>query len=81
MESFLVLFSAALGAVLFVCGYLFGKDAATPKAGTIQYEASEEELKAIKEERERLIREQEAFKDLMNYNADMAYGVTANPLK
>ena len=28
------------------------------------------------EERERLINEQKAFRDLLNYNAGMAYGIT-----
>lgn len=34
-----------------------------------------EELGA--QERQRLINEQNAFRDLMNYNADVAYGVAA----
>ena len=80
MDAFLGLIGAFIGAVIFVCGYYFGKDSvkvSEPK----QYEASEAELKKIQEEREQLIKEQEAFKDLMSYNTNMAYGVTANPLK
>ena len=79
MDAFLGLLGALVGAVIFICGYYFGKDSVKEKE-TETYEATEEEMKEIKEERERLIKEQQAFRELMNYNAATAYGVT-NQLK
>ena len=80
MEAVLGLLGAAFGVVIFVCGYYLGRE--SNKAPEVEkYEPTEQELKAIKDERERLIKEQEAFKELMSYNTNMAYGVTANPLK
>ena len=80
METFLGLLGAFIGAAIFVCGYVLGKNTKEDEEiGT--YEATEEEMREIREERERLIEDQKAFRELMNYNADMAYGITANPLK
>lgn len=64
-----------LGAVIcigsFVGGVLFGRTLSKPSVSII----TDEEKKAIQLERERLIDEQNAFKDLMNYNADIAYNI------
>ena len=76
MDAFLGLLGAFVGAVIFVCGYLLGKDSVKVKK-TDTYEATEDEMKEIMEERERLIKEHQAFRELMNYNADTAYGVTS----
>lgn len=42
---------------------------------------SVEELEKIRQEREDMIAEQEAFLRLVGYNADIAYGLDENPLK
>lgn len=76
MEAFLGLLGAFIGATIFVCGYVLGKNAKEEKK-LETYEATEDEMKEIMEERERLIKEHQAFRELMNYNADTAYGVTS----
>ena len=79
MDAFLGLLGAAVGAVIFICGFYFGKNSVKTEE-PVQYEATEEEMKEIREERERVLKEHQAFRELMNYNADTAYGVT-NQLK
>ena len=73
------LLGVLLGVGLFVCGFLFGKSVYAPKALSAKELTNDEKAK-IQEEREQLIREQEAFKTLMAYNADMAYGVNDSAL-
>ena len=73
------LLGVLLGVGLFVCGFLFGKSVYAPKALPAKELTNDEKAK-IQEEREQLIREQEAFKTLMAYNADMAYGVNDSAL-
>lgn len=68
------LLGVLLGVGLFICGFLFGKHVYAPRSLPTP-ELSEEEKAKIKEEREQLIAEQKAFRSLMDYNADMAYGI------
>lgn len=42
---------------------------------------SEEEIEAMRKEREAFKEQQKAFLDMMGYNADIAYGVNENPLE
>lgn len=42
---------------------------------------TEEEIEAMRKEREAFKEEQKAFLDMMGYNVDIAYGVDENPLK
>lgn len=79
MEALLGLLCSLLGIGLFVLGFWFGKEMSQPKKVEAA-DPTEEELHQIQEERRRLIEDQEAFRNLMNYNADMAYGVTGNNL-
>lgn len=79
MEALLGLLCSLLGIGLFVLGFWFGKEMGQPKKVETA-DPTEEELHQIQEERRRLIEDQEAFRNLMNYNADMAYGVTGNNL-
>ena len=78
MEILLGLLGAALGLAFFASGFYFGKKSAAPKAveftGAIKAQPTEEEEAAIEKERERLRSEQNAFHDLLGYNADVAYG-------
>ena len=55
-------------------GFWFGKEMTKPKT-VDPTEPTEEEMREIREERERLIQDQKAFRELMNYNADVAYKV------
>ena len=79
MEALLGLLCSLLGIGLFVLGFWFGKEMGQPKKVETA-DPTEEELHQIQEERRRLIEDQEAFRNLMNYNADMAYGVAGNNL-
>ena len=79
MELLMGLLGALLGVGLVVCGFLFGKYVYAPKSSPVA-ELSVEEKTRLMEEREQLKREQEAFKTLMAYNADMAYGVEDSSL-
>ena len=80
MATVFGLIGALLGIGIFMFGFWFGKETSQPKKAD-PMEPTEEEMKEIREERERLIADQKAFRELMNYNADMAYGITGNPLK
>ena len=84
-EVLLGLLGAALGLAFFACGFYFGshvgrKSADSPKAaeitGAIKLEPTAEEKAQIEEERERLRSEQNAFHNLLGYNASVAYGVS-----
>ena len=72
-----------LGAILcigiFCFGFWLGKEMNQPKK-IDPTKPTDEELAQIQEERRRLIQDQEAFRELMNYNVDVAYGVTGNNL-
>ena len=81
MEMVIGMLGALVGVGLFVLGFVLGKQSTEPKAQSTTVENTDEELTAIRDERERLIQEQKAFKELMNYNANMAYGITSNPLQ
>lgn len=85
-EVLLGLLGAALGLAFFACGFYFGrKSAGVPKAaeitGAIKLEPTEEEKAEIEEARDRLRSEQNAFHDLLGYNADVAYGRVKMPGK
>lgn len=77
MELIMGLLGAVIGVGLFISGFWFGKTVFETKKQTVS-EASEEEMAQIKEEREKLISDQKAFRELMSYNPDMAYGLVDN---
>lgn len=82
MTSILLgLLGAALGAVFFIAGFLFGRKTAAIHTAPAapQYEPTEADLAEIEKQRDRLRQDQEAFHDLMGYSADVAYGVKAMP--
>ena len=64
-----------IGIGIFILGFWFGKEMTQPKKVNTS-EPTEEELQKIQEERQRMIEDQEAFRTVMNYNADVAYKVT-----
>ena len=70
---------ALVGIGIFCLGFLLGIKMSLPKK-VDPAQPTDEELAQIKEERRRLIQDQEAFRELMNYNVDVAYGVTGNNL-
>ncbi len=75
MSVIVGLLSAVLGVGLFLSGFWFGKVVFESKQPVVSVsEPSEEEMREIREERERLIAEHNAFKDLMSYGAEQAYG-------
>ena len=74
MQTIFGLIGALVGIGIFMFGYWFGKETNKPKTPD-PVEPSEAELRQIQEERLRLIEDQKAFRELMNYNADMAYQV------
>lgn len=74
MELLVGLIGALVGIGLFVFGFFLGK--AQPKEWTPKEEIlTPEEQARIQEERAELIREQNAFRKLINYSADQAYGI------
>lgn len=58
------LLGAVLGGGIFYLGYLFGRKNATPAPLSVEEKA-----------RKRFEEDQAAFKDLMSYNPEVAYGV------
>ena len=77
METIFGLIGALVGIGIFMFGFWFGRETYKPKK-TETADPTEDELNRIQEERRRFIEDQQAFRELMNYNADMAYGVTGN---
>ena len=75
MTYVLGLIGALVGIGIFMFGFWFGKEMYQTKK-IDPAEPTDEELVKIREERDRLIEEQKAFRELMNYNANTAYGVT-----
>lgn len=74
MELLIGLIGALVGIGLFIAGFFIGKSqvpAWTPK----EVEMTPEEIENIRKERERLIADQQAFRTLMNYGTDQAYGL------
>ena len=65
-----------LGIGLFLLGFFLGSKLTRPVEKQ-QAELTPEEVRAIREERLRLIAEQDAFKDLMSYNVTTAYELSA----
>lgn len=59
-------------------GYAFGGSGNRAKAPESK-PISEAEAEKIRKEREELEAQQKAFKDMMGYNADIAYGVNEDP--
>ena len=86
-EVLLGLLGAALGLAFFACGFYFGRKVQSVPAraeeftGAIMPEPTAEEKAKIEEERDRLRSEQNAFHDLLGYNADVAYGRVKMPGK
>lgn len=80
MGAVLGMIGALVGIGLFMFGFYFGKIIYETKVPN-PTEPTPEEVKAIQEERERLIQEQAAFRELVNYNAATAYRIDGNPLK
>ena len=77
MEMILGMLGALVGIGIFVFGFWLGKEMNQPKK-VDPAQPTDDELAQIQEERRRLIQDQEAFRELMNYNVDVAYGVTSN---
>ena len=79
MELIIGMFGALIGVGLFVFGFVLGKRTFEKKAPE-NTDIPDDDDVAIREERERLIQEQKAFRELIHYNSAMAYGLTDNPL-
>lgn len=79
-EVLLGLLGAALGLAFFACGFYFGRKSIVPKTeeftGANMSEPTAEEKAASEKERDRLRSEQNAFHNLLGYNANVAYGVS-----
>ena len=77
------LLGAALGAAFFMAGFWFGAKGTakvqSQSATLALSEQSEAERAEIEKMRDRLRQEQEAFHNLLGYNADVAYGVQKMP--
>jgi hypothetical protein len=80
MELIIGMLGALVGVGLFVFGFVLGKQMFEAKP-PVKTEDTDEEKNAFREERERLIQDQKAFRELMQYNSDMAYGLANNPLR
>lgn len=69
MEIVIGLLGAVLGVGLFIAGFFTCKSVYAPKKVTV----SDKEIAEAELEREKLIQDQAAFKDLLGYNTDIAY--------
>jgi len=76
MELLIGLIGALVGIGLFLAGFFVGKSQSTPWLSKDKAPVSDEELVKIQEERERMIADQQAFRKLMNYGVEQAYGLT-----
>lgn len=83
IEMLYGLLGAAMGLAFFAVGFWFGRKSAGggKTTGADEYQPTEEEKAAIEAERDRLRSEQNAFHDLLGYNADVAYGRVRMPGK
>lgn len=70
----------AIGAVLYMRTVKKDEPAPAPVVSDEGNTLTEEELEAIRKEREELIRSQEAFQRMIAYNADVAYGLARDDL-
>ena len=74
MEILIGMSGAVICIGIFILGFFFGRE--TVKSKTVDLtEPTPDELVQIQEERQRLIDDQKAFRELMNYNANIAYSV------
>jgi len=74
MDFLIGLIGALVGVGIFCFGIWFGRQLDAKTEG-LTVEVPEEEAAELQAERDRLIADQKAFRELMNYNANMAYGV------
>lgn len=78
MTEFLM---GALGAIavltLLAGGFLLGWRAA---GGRSRHRGADMEKEAGMDERRRMLEEQKAFREMLNYNAETAYGMHGRPL-
>lgn len=75
MSFILGFLGALLALAAFVTGWISGGHMAKQRQ---EKRAATEERKVGEEERRRLKSEQDAFRTLLNYNSDMAYGLNMN---
>lgn len=76
MEAVFGMIGALVGIGLFIAGFWFGRTVLEPKKPRSKVvEVTDEEMAQIRDEREKLIADQKAFRELMSYNPDMAYGL------
>ena len=80
MNAVIGMLGALVGIGLFMFGFLFGKTGYQTKPTVVPDTSTDEEKAAIREEREKLIQDQKAFRELMSYNSDMAYGLADRPV-
>lgn len=74
MELLIGLVGALVGIGLFLGGFFLGKKQSNTWYPT-ESTPTEEEVEKIREERERMIADQQAFRTLMNYGVEQAYGL------
>ena len=74
MEILIGMLGAVICIGIFILGFFFGRETVKPKTVDLT-EPTPDELVQIQEERQRLIDDQKAFRELMNYNANIAYSV------
>ena len=78
MELLIGLIGALVGIGLFIAGFFVGKSQAKSWTPADLTPISDDEAVKIKVERERMIADQQAFRQLMNYGVDQAYGITGS---
>lgn len=64
-----------LGAGAFLLGMYFGRQQTSAPVKREEAELTEEQMKRFEKERKALEEEQRAFRQLVGYSADIAYGV------
>ena len=76
MELLIGLIGALVGIGLFIAGFFLGKSQAKPWRPADITPMSDDEAEKIRAERERMIADQQAFRQLMNYGVEQAYGIS-----
>jgi hypothetical protein len=76
MEFLYGLAGFLLGVGSFFLGFYVGKTTARPVKRAPEKDVTEAEIKRAKREREELEADQRAFRALVGYSADVAYGLT-----
>jgi len=79
MEFLYGFVGSLFGIVIFLIGFSVGRRTASPVKKVPEPTVSDTEKDRMQKERDRLMAEQRAFRNLVGYSADVAYGLADFP--